>query len=345
MDQEIRVSHTALVAAIDRSLAGLGVPSAVREVEARIMAEADLHGVPSHGVRMLPPLIGALQARKITADPRTRLERDQGATCLFDGDRGPGRFVATRAMEHAIERARRFGVGLCLARHTSHWGRAHAYAAQAAQAGCIGVCATNAIPVMLAWGSSRPLLGNNPLAIGVPHTPDPVVLDLAMSQAAYGKIGTYRREGKKAPPGWGLDATGRPTDDPAAILATRKLLPMGDHKGAGLALMIELLTGALAGGLLSQEIAAADPTGQDSDTSKLFLAIDGAAFGPRDRLAARVDDMLAYLRTAEPEAGIRFPGERGWQTRARYLVEGIPVHAEIVDQLHAIGVRLPAMGA
>jgi LDH2 family malate/lactate/ureidoglycolate dehydrogenase len=343
MDQEIRVSPAALVAAIDRSLAAVGVPANVREIEARIMAEADLQGVPSHGVRMLPPLVAAIREKKITADPQTRLERDHGATCLFDGDRGPGRFVATRAMEHAIERARRFGVGLCLARHTTHWGRAHAYACQAAQAGFVGICATNAIPVMLAWGSSRPLLGNNPLAIAVPRTPDPIVLDIAMSQAAYGKIGTYQREGKKIPPGWGLDAAGRPTDDPAAILATRKLLPMGDHKGAGLALMIELLTGALAGALFSHEIAAIDATGGDADTSKLFLAIDVGALGEPDSFARRVEDMLAYLRTTEPDAGIKIPGERGWQTRVRYLAEGIPLHAEIVAQLQAIGVQLPAL--
>jgi LDH2 family malate/lactate/ureidoglycolate dehydrogenase len=343
MNQEIRVSHAVLVAAIDRSLADVHVPANVREVEARIMAEADLQGVPSHGVRMLPPLLAAIREKRITADPQTRLERDRGATCLFDGDRGPGRFVATRAMEHAIERAQRFGIGFCLARHTSHWGRAHAYACQAAQAGFVGLCATNAIPVMLAWGSSRPLLGNNPLALAVPHTPDPVVLDIAMSQAAYGKIGTYQREGKKTPPGWGLDATGKPTDDPATILAARKLLPMGDHKGAGLALMIELLTGALAGGLLSHEIAAIDATGGDADTSKLFLAIDITAFGPRDRFAERVDEMLTYLRTTEPKVEIKFPGERGWQTRAHNLAEGIPIHAEILEQLGAIGVQLPAM--
>lgn len=304
------------------------------------MAEADLQGVPSHGVRMLPPLLAAIREQRITADPQTRLELDRGATCLFDGDRGPGRFVATRAMEHAIERARRFGVGLCLARHTSHWGRAHAYACQAAQAGFAGLCATNAIPVMLAWGSARPLLGNNPLAIAVPHAPDPVVLDIAMSQASYGKIGTYRREGKKVPPGWGLDAAGQPTDDPAAILANRRLLPMGDHKGAGLALMIELLTGALAGGMLSQEIAAADATGQDADSSKLFLAIDVGSLGERDGFARRVEAMLTYLRSADPAATIKIPGERGWQTRARYLAEGIPIHPGILAELEAVGVHL-----
>jgi LDH2 family malate/lactate/ureidoglycolate dehydrogenase len=130
-----------------------------------------------------------------------------------------------------------------------------------------------------------------------------------------------------------------PTDDPAAILATRKLLPMGDHKGAGLALMIELLTGALAGGLLSQEIAAADATGQDSDSSKLFLAIDVGSLSEPDQFARRVGDMLAYLRTTEPDANIKFPGERGWQTRTRYLAEGIPIHPEILAQLQAIGLE------
>ena len=344
MDDEILVPHAVLMAAVERALADAGVPPPVREIEARIMVEADLQGVPSHGVRMLPPLIEALRRGTVKADPQVYLKREYGATCLLDGDRGPGRFVATQAMDHAIERAGRFGVGICLAQHASHWGRAHAYAWQAARAGFIGLCATNAIPVMLAWGSSGPLLGNNPLGIGVPHAPDPVILDIAMSQAAYGKIGTFRREGKKVPAGWGLDAAGRPTDDPAAILATRRLLPMGEHKGAGLALMIELLTAGLAGGMFSQEIAAGDSSGLDSDSSKFFLAIDVKAFGDPDRIAQRVDDMLAYLRTAEPGADIKYPGERGWETRARNLAQGIPLHSEIVAQLLAAGVRLPSGG-
>lgn len=344
MDDEIRIPHPALIAAVERALDDAGVPPPVREVEARIMVDADVQGVPSHGVRMLPALLDALRRGTVKADPQVYLRREYGATCLFDGDRGPGRFVATRAMDHAIGRAGRFGVGMCVAQHASHWGRAHAYASQAAQAGFIGLCATNAIPVMVAWGSSAPLLGNNPLGIGVPHAPDPVVLDIAMSQAALGKIGTCRREGRKVPPGWGLDAEGRPTDDPAAILATRRLLPMGEHKGAGLALMIELLTGALAGGMLSQEIGEADSSGIDADASKFFLAIDVGAFGDPAHFARRVDDMLAYLRTAEPEADIKYPGERGWEARARNLAQGIPLHTEIIAQLQAAGVRLP-MGA
>src|SRR5208283_3144831 len=153
-------------------------------------------------------------------------------------------------------RAQRAGIGACLATCVTHWGRAHAYASRAAQAGMIGICTTNAIPNMLAWGSSRPLLGNNPLAIAVPRGggQEPIVLDMAMSQAAVGKIGTFLREGKKVPADWGLDASGQPSDDPAAILSSRRILPFGEHKGAGLALMMEFLTGALCGGLFSFEI-------------------------------------------------------------------------------------------
>jgi LDH2 family malate/lactate/ureidoglycolate dehydrogenase len=163
---------------------------------------------------------------------------------------------------------------------------------------------------------------------------------MAMSQAAVGKIGTYLREGTKVPANWGLDAAGQPSDDPAAILAGGKILPFGDHKGAGLAFMMELLTGALAGGLFSYEIGRADPTGLDPGSSKLFLALDVSAFVDAERFGQRVDDWIAWLHQAEPGLMIMLPGERGWQARERHLAEGIPIHAEIAAQLETIGVRL-----
>ncbi len=341
MAAEIRVKHETLVALISKALLQVGVPPTIYETEAEVMAEADLLGVPSHGIRMLPGLVQALKDGRANPNPRLMLLRERAATCLLDGDNGPGRFVSSRAMQMAVERAKEFGVGVCLATRVTHWGRAHAYAYRAALAGTIGLCTTNAIPNMLAWGSSRPLLANNPLAIGVPRASgqDPIVLDMAMSQAAVGKIGTYLREGKKVPPGWGLDSSGQPTDDPAAILSSRKLAPLGEHKGSGLALMMELLTGALAGALLSQEIGHADSTGLDPNSTKLFLALDVAAFVDKDRFAERVQDFLNYLQSAEPGLAVSYPGERGWQTRQRYLAEGIPIHSEIAAQLKTIGVN------
>ncbi len=342
MAKEFRIQHAQLAGIIARALAEAGVPAPVGAVEAGVMAEADLLGVPSHGVRMLPGLVRGIREGRVTANPEIKIIRERPAACVLDGGNGPGRFVSVQAMQPAVGRAQRWGIGACLARRVTHWGRAHAYACRAAQAGMIGICTTNAVPNMVAGGSPRPLLGNNPLAIAVPrgHGKEPVVLDMAMSQAAMGKMGTYLREGKKVPLNWGRDAAGQPTDDPAAILAGKTALPFGEHKGAGLAFMMELLTGALAGGWFSHEIARGDPKGLDPDSSKLFLALDVSAFVEPERFGQRVEDLIAWLRQAEPGLTITLPGERGWQTRERNLAEGIPIHAEIVTELAAIGVAL-----
>ena len=343
MADEFRIQHEDLVGLVSQTLAGEGMRAPGRFFEADVMVEADLLGVPSHGVRTLPMLVRALREGRATANPQIKFLRDRSASCVIDGDNGTGRSVSVQAMQFAVDRAKQFGVGVCLANRVTHWGRAHAYAYRAAQNGCIGICTTNAVPNMLAWNSKQPLLGNNPLAIGVPRgSQNPVVLDMAMSQAAVGKVGTYLREGKPAPPNWGLDADGNPTSDPAAILASRRVLPFGDHKGAGLAVMMELITGALAGGLLSQEIGKRDSTGLDADSTKLFVALDVQSFVKPLRLAERTEDLFVYLREAEPGLEIAYPGDRGWQTRERYLAEGIPIHPEIVEQLKEIGVDLAA---
>jgi LDH2 family malate/lactate/ureidoglycolate dehydrogenase len=343
MAEHVRISAGILRRVVCDALAREGVPPHVHEVEAALMAEAELHGVPSHGVLMLPRLLAGLREGRARPDPHIRVVRDSAAACVLDGDRGPGRYVGVQGMRAAMERARRFGVGAALVTGTTHWGRAHAYACLAAEEGFVGACTTNAIPNMLAPGSPRPVLGNNPLAIAAPRGGGrpPVVLDLAMSQAALGRVATAHREGNAVPPGWGLDQDGDPTTDAAAILASGSLLPMGGHKGAGLALMMEILTSALGGGLMSHEIVQADASGLDAGASKLFLAIDVDAFGDRARFEERVEDLLAHLRTnsSGPDAG--YPGERGWRTRAEYERDGIPIHPGVVTALRAAGVELP----
>lgn len=312
-----------------------GAPPRVARVEAEVMAEADLYGVPSHGVRMLPGLVKGLHDGRVTRDPQHRLLRDHGAVTLLDCDMGPGRYASTHAMGHAVARAREHGIALCLAIRTTHWGRAHAYALRAARSGMVGLCATNAMTNMTAWGSDRPLLGNNPLAIGVPRGDAPLVLDMAMSQAAVGKVGTWLREGRKAPPGWGLDSHGQPTDDPAKILESGRLLPCGDHKGAGLALMLEMLTAGLSGGPLSQEILKVDSSGLDPGSTKFFLAIDPESLGEPGTLGRRADDLVRWLRS---RAGVpvTLPGERGLEARSRHLEKGIPIHPAIASALASL---------
>jgi LDH2 family malate/lactate/ureidoglycolate dehydrogenase len=250
-------------------------------------------------------------------------------------------------MRHAMRRADEFGVGACLAANMTHWGRAHAYAYRAAQEGMIGICMTNATPNMLAPGASRPILANNPMAIGVPRGPDqdPVVFDFAMSQAAVGKVDTCRREGQNAPLGWGLDASGQPTSDPGAILASGNILPTGGHKGAGLAIMIELLTGALAGGAFSFEAIQLDAGGTERHSSKLFLALNIDALGERATFQERVAALIDYLRdSADPGQEVLYPGERGYRARDRHLAEGIPLEPQTVAELRTIGMKLDERG-
>jgi LDH2 family malate/lactate/ureidoglycolate dehydrogenase len=340
---EIRVRYEALVGAVQEVLERERVPSPIREVEAAVMAESDLMGVPSHGVRMLPGLVKALREGRVKCAPQLKLTGGKAASCSLDGDTGPGRYTSVLAMQNAVDGAAKHGIGVCLATRTTHWGRAHAYAFRAAQEGMIGICATNAMNSMLVPGSSGSVLGNNPLAIAAPRGAglDPVVLDIAMSQAAVGKVGTYNREGREVPLGWGLDSSGRQTHDPAAILASRKFLPMGGHKGAGLALMIEMLTGALAGAQLGFEIFRQDRSGLDPGSSKVFIALDIKSFVAPERFEQRMAELLTYLHeSADPGQETLYPGERGWRTRDRYLAEGIPIHSEIVSQLKVVGAVL-----
>jgi LDH2 family malate/lactate/ureidoglycolate dehydrogenase len=338
----VRIPYAELCKQVAKVLVQSGVSAELATLEAEVMAEADLLGVPSHGVRMLPGLLQALQDGRVKADPKIHFVREFGATCTLDGDNGPGRNVACRAMKEAVQRARQFGVGVCLAVHTTHWGRAHAYASRAAKQGLIGICTTNGMPCMAVWGATGKVIGNNPLAIGIPRkeTEDPMVLDMAMSQAAVGKVGTWLREGREIPRGWGLDSDGKPSSDPQAILAGA-VLPFGGHKGAGLTLMMEILTAALAGGAFGNEIEAGDRSGLDPDSSKLFIALDPDAFGGKSVLTERVDDYLHYLRETASTAGpFTWPGERGWRERDINLVQGVPLHEEIVQQLQDVGVIL-----
>lgn len=339
MSEFIRIAYDDLCARIADALIDSGVPQEAAKIEAQIMAEADLHETPSHGVRMLPTLLKAIAERRVEPAPQFIIERRFGATCVLNCANGPGRFAAATAMQHAVEHADKFGVGVCLAKNTTHWGRAHAYANRAAQAGFIGLCTTNAMPTMAIAGTKHPVIGNNPLAIGVPGPTkaEPVVLDIAMSQAAVGKVTTWLREGKSLPENWGVDAEGKPSSDASAILKGA-VLPMGEHKGAGLAVLFELMTAALAGAAFSHQLGGGDMSGIDPDSTKLFIALNVTAFIEQDAFLRHVAALKEYLqREASP---FLYPGERGWQAQQRNLVDGVPVHQEIVEQLRTAGVCL-----
>jgi 3-dehydro-L-gulonate 2-dehydrogenase len=221
------------------------------------------------------------------------------------------------------------GVGWVALAHTNHWMRGGTYGWQAAEAGVIGICWTNTMPNLPPWGSSTPLLGNNPLVIAVPRTGvlEPqggLVLDMAMSQFSYGALESYRSRGELLPVDGGFDSAGRLTRDPAAIEASGRPLPIGYWKGSGLALMLDLLAGLLSGGRVTHEIVA-DPE-RETDLSQVFIALDLSSFDDPAAVAKIAGQVVSHLQSSLPPGEqVRYPGQNVLEIRKESLAKGIGV--------------------
>jgi LDH2 family malate/lactate/ureidoglycolate dehydrogenase len=342
MAESKRIEHRALVRFIKDALMAVGVPSYVAQVEAEIGAEVDLCGVHSHGVRLLPVTVKNIRKGLTNPAPQVEVVAEYPSLILADADRGIGRYVSAVGMDMAMKRAETYGVGAAVIRGVAHWGRGYSYALRAARSGMIGLAFTNAIVNFPAWGTSAASLGNNPMAIGVPAGDDgePVVLDIAMTQTSIGRVRDAAARGQRVPLGWGLDKHGRPTDDPAEIIASGRFLPMGGHKGSGLAFMIELLTAGLAGGLLCYEQGT---KGRPSDTAggstKLFIAIK--PFG--DWLNERAASLKAHLKSAPPapeQGEVQWPGEGSYRRQIEYLENGIPIPLKLAADMEVLAQEL-----
>lgn len=339
MSEARRIAHADLVQFFRDALAAVGVPDHVAEIEAEIGAEVDLCGVHTHGARLLPTMIEHIKAGRTNGAPELKTVVEYPASALYETDRGLGRYISAVCMDRAVDKAREYGIGAVAVRGVAHWGRAHSYALRAAQQGMVGLCFTNAIVNFAAWGTSAPSLGNNPLAIGVPGD-EPAVLDLAMSQSSVSRVRMAAAAGERVPLGWGVDDRGEPTDDPQAIIDSGRFLPMGGHKGSGLAFMVELLTAGLANGLLCFEQGTLrNPTDTAGGSAKLFIAI--RSFG--DWLPGRLAELVAHLKDAPPapeQGEALWPGEGSVRRREEYLEKGILLPGQLVAELEKLAVEL-----
>jgi LDH2 family malate/lactate/ureidoglycolate dehydrogenase len=251
-------------------------------------------------------------------------------SACVDGDDGPGQWVGVRAMELAIRKARQSGLGVVGVRRSNHFGAAGHYAWLATQENLIGLCTTNARPSLAPTGGLTPTFGNNPLGVGIPAGQNPpILLDIAMSVAARGKIGLHLAEGKPLPPGWILDRFGRPSTDPADLAAGLGV-PIGGHKGYGLALVLEVLAGVLTGAGFCWDHRR-KPTQSSPvplDYGHFFLALAPELFLPVAEFTARVDRLIEQAKggeRAENVEEILVPGELEMRARARNLREGVPL--------------------
>lgn len=325
-----------------------GVAGELARPWAEVLVWANLRGTDSHGVIRIPRYLELLRSNAINATPAMRTVRRSGAIAVLEADRAPGGPAMIRAMDEAIARAREVHVGWCAARNITHAGAIGYFALRAAAAGMAGIVMTASGPLMAYHGARVAAVSTNPLAIAVPAgRRRPFLLDMSTSTVAYGKVLAARQHGAAVPPGWGLDAAGRDTTDPAAIAT---LTPLGGAKGSGLSTMIECLTSLAVGNPL---IAAALTAGGGfPDTPVLngaAIAVDLAALGDLTGFTDAVDglgDALLQLPRADGVERLYLPGERGDSVRAEREAAGIPIPAATWARLAAaakdLGVAPPA---
>jgi LDH2 family malate/lactate/ureidoglycolate dehydrogenase len=343
-----------LTDAVASVFGALGFSAPAAALVAGSLVDADMRGIGSHGVMLLPMYVERIRAGSVSRAERAEVVRDSGAVAVLDAGHALGQLTGDQAMRLAVDKARTYGVGVVTVRRAFHFGGAFRYVDFAARNGCVGIAAANTRPLMPAPGGASAVVGNNPLAVGVPRASGrPVILDVALSEAALGKVRLAAGEGRQIPATWATDEQGRPTTDPAAALRGL-LLPSGAHKGYGLALMIDVLTGVLSGGSYGRGVQGlyADVS-VPNDCAHFFLALDAEAFAEEaDEIGRRVDDLAGQVLGSALAPGtdrVHLPGDIEADRYDRARREGVTlapsVSAKLVEIAAGLGVPLAAPGA
>lgn len=326
-----------------RLLVKAGIPIDQAALIAEIVVEADLRGIGSHGVLRFPAYIHRVQNGTLTAHTELKILRQKGATLLIDGQHGFGQIAGVYAMREALERAAKHGSGMVAVRNVGHFGIAAYYAMLALPKKMIGMVCANAAPSMAAWGGTVPLLGTNPISVAIPTgQPVDIVLDMASSVVARGKIRYAASQNQSIPQGWALDSDGQPTEDPhEAINGT--VLPIGGPKGYGLALVADVLSGVLAGSAYGPNIVSLHEMTRDVAGGLVLQAIDISAFADPDEFERRLQDLIAEIRRSPPAPDVEriyLPGEIEFLTKLERLEEGIPVPQNLLQELDRLADEL-----
>jgi LDH2 family malate/lactate/ureidoglycolate dehydrogenase len=339
------VPAEALSAFAARLFAAAGMPADAATTVAGALVDADLRGLASHGTHLVPVYVERLRQGSVSTRTAAEVLVDAGAIAVLDAGHALGVLTADQAMTLATAKAREYGIGAVAVRHAFHFGAAGRYARAAARAGFIGIATANTRPMMPAPGGGHPVVGNNPVAVGVPaaNPDEPLVLDIALSAANIGRIRLAAGNGHGIPDGWATDAAGLPTTDAATALAGM-LLPAAGHKGFGLALMVDVLAGVLSGGGYGERVNGlyAD-TALPNECGHFFLALDVAAFGDVDGFATRLADLEASV-TAPPYAPgvdrVLLPGQGSAERLRDALLRGVPVDQGVLGRLRALAAEL-----
>lgn len=319
------------------ALRSYGLPEDAARTVSRVLVLAELFGLRTHGVARILEYGERLAVGGVAAAPDIRIERPAPSIALVDGANGVGPLVGASALDAAMEGAREQGVGVAFARGSNHFGPVAPYNFIAAEAGFASIIGSNATTTIAPWGGKDARLGNSPVGFGVPNPAGrPIILDMAISVAARAKIRRAAAQGAPIPEGWATDRDGHPTTDAKAAL-DGFLLPIGGHKGYGLALIVDLFAGLLSGAAYLTHVKSwQDAPDQPQNLGHFFILIDAARLGSTEWLAARMADFAAILHDAppaDPEKPVLLPGEIEMLSYEKGLREGVALDPSVRERL------------
>ena len=333
-----RVPFNEMKSTIKSAFIKAGMPEDKADTCAQVHTESSRDGVASHGLNRVERFVEYLNNGLVDTHATPTLELNLGAMEIYNGNMGPGVLNAIFAMTRATEIAEKNGLGLVSLKNTTHWMRGGAYGWLAADKGYVGICWTNTESCMPAWGSRSECIGNNPFVMAVPRKEGHIVLDMAMSQYSYGKLWGTRDKGQKLPYAGGFDHDGNITDDPGAIAEARCILPMGYWKGSGFAVLLDMISALLSGGLTSAGIDKANK-GSGGSSNQIFIAINPLKINTQDFIDNALSETITQIKSSVPakEGGeIFFPGEQSVKTRKENTELGIPVDNAVWAKVKAL---------
>ena len=332
----VYVSYKNLIESIYEKLLGIGVRNDVARFLSDGICQNSLRGIDSHGIRLLPHYIDALNGGRLNKNPKYSFIDTSTSTGKLNGDHAPGYAAGCEAMTHAVTIAKKTGISAVSVHNSSHFGAAAFYALKAADQDMIGLSFTNATAHVLSYNGIRPFFGNNPICMCAPiKDEEPFCLDMATTVSTFNKIQKYKEEGKKIPVGWAVDIDGKDTTNPEKV---HSLLPIGRYKGFGLSMMVDIFCSLLSGMPFGPSVTAMfdGKLNNKRQLGHFFVVIDIKSFQDVDNFKSRMKEMVNMVRTEpskDPNEKVICPGDPEKKVKAIRLKEGMPVQEELWDYI------------
>ena len=320
------------IALVKEILKKLGASEEDSEFVAEATIDADLKGFTSHGIGRFPQYLVSIKSGTINLKDDITIEKETPAIALINGNSGFGQAVSYKAMQIAIKKAKEVGIGCVGVHNTNHFGVTGFYSDLALRENCIGLVIANTDPAIAPLGGSKPLIGTNPIALGIPSETY-ITVDMATSVTARGKIIESKRKGLDLPDGWALDKDGNPTNDPEAALEG-SILPFGGFKGYALSLLIEILTGPLVQAGYGLGVSGTASPTQDCTKGDLYVVIDPSKFGDFGEFVANTEDFVSQVRSTGETVAI--PGDLEVKRIADAEANGVAIDEKLYEQLKQI---------